>query len=146
MHTTGLIKWLSISSAILFLSGCAQIEVKDTTIWSYVGENASRPGVVALGSHTIFDKQEEKTIDEWIDFLLAQSERPDPKNPDATLPPKGPAICISSDDYTIQKTVLDQACAAAHCTYEQKKILEKISNHIERVNAWEQLEKQTQSY
>jgi hypothetical protein len=59
------------------------------------------------------------TIDQWVDFLSA-------------TPDHGPALCNSSGDYTEGKTELEQACAKAGCTYEEKKVLSDVSARIDR--------------
>lgn len=118
-----LISLLFIACAPL-LSGCGGVEVKDTTVWSYLGQEIE--GVAALGSHTNFQKRETKTLDEWIDFLSPSDKH-------------GPAICMTSEDYAKQKTALEQACVKSNCSLEQKKEIEartiRIDKHIRKVKA-----------
>jgi hypothetical protein len=110
------------------LLSCGGVEVKDSTIWSYLGDVEIAPGVhvAALGSHTNFLKQERMNIDQWIDFLTATDKH-------------GPAICTSSRDYAIQKTNLEQACYKANCSYETQKVITDITarmgKHLARVKA-----------
>ena len=113
------INLLFISAALATLPSCGHVEVKDTTIWSYVGDVEVSPGVrvAALGSHTNFIKQERMNIDQWIDFLSATDKH-------------GPAICVSSRDYAIQKTNLEQACYKANCSFEAKEKIEEITTRM----------------
>lgn len=113
------INLLCISSAAVMLLSCGSVEVKDTTIWSYIGDVEIEPGVhvAALGSHTNFIKRERMNIDQWIDFLSATDKH-------------GPAICVSSRDYAIQKTNLEQACYKANCSHETQAKIEEITTHM----------------
>ena len=83
------------------------------------------PGIAAIAQETNTDKTTRLTIDEWLDFLYAQLERPDPKDPTNTLPEKGPAICMSSEDWAKNETAIAQLCVKGKCTYEQTLLLEK---------------------
>ncbi len=97
------------------------------------------PGVGALCTWTNTGDQERLTVDEFIDMLYAQPERPDPKDPNCKvkppeapkkacrmLPAHGPSLILSSVDYQKNDTALAQLCVKAKCTYEQKKALDNL--------------------
>jgi hypothetical protein len=114
--------WANFFIAALLLSSCATT-VPDIRACSGI---EGVPGVSALCRYTNSDKKERLTLDEWLEFLYAQPERPDPKNPGKMLPAKGPAIAVSSDDYRRNDTAMAALCAKGKCTYEQKKALERM--------------------
>jgi len=49
-------------------------------------------------------------MDQYIEFLEPQEERPDPQDPSKVLPARGGAICTSSEDYFKRKLALEEAC------------------------------------
>lgn len=77
-------------------------------------------GVAALCQNTNNDGHRRMNLDQWIDFLYAQPERPDPDHPGKTLPAKGPAIALSSEDWARNETAIAQLCIHGKCTYEEK--------------------------
>lgn len=105
-------------SAALCLPSCGGVKVRDTTIWSYVGD-VDDTDTVAIGSHTNFVQRERMNIDQWVEFMAK------------------PAICLSLDDYVKQKTAIDQACAKVKCSYEDKKniaaIVTRVQNHAKGI-------------
>jgi hypothetical protein len=78
------------------------------------------PNVAASGQWTNTDQQRLLDHDEWFDFLYAQPERPDPKNPGKSLPAKGPAVCVSSEHWAKNETAIAQLCIHGKCTYDQQ--------------------------
>lgn len=116
MHLVPLIIWLSTAS---LLSGCGHVQVHDTVIWSFIGEgkDPDNPMAAAIGSHTNFKKHEYMTLDEWITFIQG-------------TPTIAPSVCLSSRDYTLQKTALDGACEQTTCTYEEQEALQNIGEHM----------------
>ena len=122
--------WLVLLGAALFLNACT-VKIPDIKACSGVSDF---PGVAALCQNSNSDVRERLTVTQWLDFLYARGEIPDPKNPGKMLAKKGPAVCISSEDYQLNDTALAQLCVKAHCTYEQKKALERVSNFMKAVN------------
>lgn len=51
------------------------------------------------------------TYSEMLEWLEPQPERPNPDNPEEMLPARAGAVCRSDDDFTAQKTALEQVCA-----------------------------------
>jgi len=72
-------------------------------------------------------------LDEFIDFLEPQEERPDPKNPGKTLPARGAALCQSASDWNKMKTDLETACKMLgnRCTYEIVEMIETLKSSID---------------
>jgi hypothetical protein len=80
-------------------------------------------GTMSAGSicaDTLRPNTYDMTLEETIEFLEAQPERPDPTNPNNKLPARGAAIFMSADDWNRMKTALDEACRelGSHCTPE----------------------------
>lgn len=117
------IVWLALLGAAL-LHSCATT-IPDLEACAGVSEFA---GVGALCQRTNTDAKRRLTVPEWLEFLYAAPERPDPKNPGKMLPAKGPAVCMPSDDYRRNETAIAQLCAKGQCSYEQKKALERMQN------------------
>lgn len=94
------------------------------------------PSVAAIATWSNSGVQERLSWDEWYDFLYAQPERPDPKDPDckidpnsskcSKLPEKGPAVCMSSEDYRKNDTAMADLCLKGKCTYEQNRAATNI--------------------
>ena len=121
--------WKSLFAAVLLLSGCATT-VPDIEVCAGVTDI---PGIAATCRNTNSDAKRRLTLDEWIDFLYAQPERPDPKNPGKKLPEKGPTIAISSDDYMKNDIALGKLCTKVPCKYEQKKEIAEATDRIKAV-------------
>jgi len=119
-------QWLALLGAALLLSACSTT-VPDIEACSGV---EGFPGVAALCQSSNTDKRRRLTAAQWLDFLYTQAPRPDLKNPGKTLPAKGPAVCVSSDDWRKNETAIAELCAKGHCTYEQKKALERMQNFV----------------
>lgn len=117
--------WKSLFVAALSLSGCTTIP--DIEVCTPTDQF---PGVAALCRNTNSDHKRRLSPGEFFDFIYAQKERPDPKNPSKKLPEKGPAIFISSEDYRRNDTALGQLCTHAPCSYEVKKSIEKASTQV----------------
>ena len=70
------------------------------------------------------------TLDQWMDFLYAQPERIiDGK----ALPAKGPAVCMSSEDYQVNDTALAQLCVHAPCSWEVRQAIEDARTNVQAV-------------
>jgi hypothetical protein len=119
-------KLLLLSFAAALFVSCA---VKIPNVKPTVG-TLEFPGVGAIETESNTGKQRRLTVAEWIDFLYAQPERPDPKNPGKMLPAKGPAVCVSSIDYQKNDTALAQLCVKAKCTYEVENEINRIRSNI----------------
>src|SRR5437660_1361619 len=107
--------WLFLVSLSLVAS-CTTTEIKDARTCSVAGK------LIAGGicSHTLTQETDNLTFDQFIDFLEAQGERPDPVNPKKTLPERGAAICMSSEHFGQMKTAMEEMCRqlGSRCSYE----------------------------
>jgi len=90
-------------------------------------------------THTLAAQTRELDIDEFIQFLEPQPERPDPDHPGQMLPARGGAMCQSADDWGKQKTALEQACKELgdRCTYEIRTMIRMIEAKIDALLAKE---------
>jgi hypothetical protein len=84
-------------------------------------------GVAALCRQTNSDSKRRLNTDQWLDFLYAREDDPNTKADES----KGPAICISSEDYRKNETAIAQLCVKTNCTYEVKKQIAEISGRVE---------------
>jgi hypothetical protein len=73
------------------------------------------PNIAALAQYTNTDERETLTMEQFLAFLYANPEQN-----------KGPAVCISSEDWQRNETALAELCVKGNCTYEQKKTLERL--------------------
>src|SRR5689334_11961796 len=96
---------LCLSLSALLLS-CAGVEIPNTRVCVVAGKLSAGGDCAYTGSATT----EQMSFEEFVDFLEAREERPDPKDPAKRLPAKGAALCQSSEDWTRAKTALEQAC------------------------------------
>jgi hypothetical protein len=113
---------LFLVSSALAVSAC--VTVPNTKVCSVAGV-ISAGGICA---ETLTSRTSDLTMDEFLDFLEAQPERPDPKDPSKKLPAHGAAVCQSSEDWNKQKTALEQACRelGKRCSYEIRRALAAI--------------------
>lgn len=118
---------LSLTLLVLTNSGC--VTVKEATLCSAAavlpaGANCSRligPEVEQIG------------FDDYVDFLEAKDDRPDPANPGQTLPAKPAAVCMSADDFSNIKTEIEILCrmAGKRCSYEVRGQLDNLGIVVE---------------
>lgn len=118
--------WLSLFISIL--SGCAIIQPNVKL--------CSVAGVMSAGAdcvNTLDDKNEELNLDQWITFLEPQ-----------LTPPRGAAMCLSSEDFSKIKTFIDQACAklGTSCKQEAVETIAMVSARIDGLQAKTFLKKQ----
>lgn len=97
--------WLS---TFVLVSGCA-VTIPDVELCSSIGSRG------AICQNTNSENKRRMSFDQWYDFLEADQD-------------KGPALCLSSTDFTALKTSIQTLCknAGRRCTYEQKKTIERI--------------------
>lgn len=130
-------KLLLASLPILILTSC--VSIKNANICAAAGK-LSAGGIC---SRLTSKETNDLTFNELIDLLEAQSERTcvpvpgfpvcadDQSNGVVTkLPARGASMIISSDDFEVLITELQQACRELgnKCSYETQKILEKNSH------------------
>lgn len=107
--------WLS--TLFITLANCSTIRVPSVE-WC-----ASRGGKGALcqDSH---DKKRNRvlTLEQWYDFLTPKAD-------------KGPALCLSSEDFSKNKTAIEQMCARLkdRCTIEMKKEIQSYDQNIRKL-------------
>jgi len=109
-------------------SGCA-IQIPNTKVCTV-------SGILLNGgdcAYTLSDDTESMTFDQFMEFLEAQPERPDPDRPGSTLPARGGALCQSADDWNAQKTALEKLCKKykGACTFEMKQAVARVSHLAE---------------
>lgn len=82
-------------------------------------------------AESLTGKVTELNLDEFIAMLEPQPERPDPANPNKTLPARGGAVILSADDFNAERTALEQACRelGSRCSLQVKNALQKITSH-----------------
>jgi len=70
-------------------------------------------------------------FEQMIEWLEPQPKRPDPKNPNKTLPARAGAVMRSDEDFTRYKIALEQACALLNdrCTPEMKATIESVTEN-----------------
>ena len=117
---------------ILAVSACT-VQIPDVKVCAVAG-------VMAAGAdcaYTLSDTVEEMTLEQFLEFLEPQPERPDPSDPTKTLPARGPALCQSTDDYTRVKIALEQACKklGTSCSKEVKEGIKAVSTRVSRLQA-----------
>ncbi len=98
---------------VILLSGCNTVEIKNVTLCAVAGKLSH--GAICAESNT--EKTYDLTLNEYIIFLEAD---------EATK--KGPALAMSSSDFTKMKTALEQACESlgSKCSYETQKVIETM--------------------
>lgn len=119
--------------ALIALVNCSHTKVKvpNTKVCSVAG-------VFSAGAdcaYTLSPVTEEMNMDEFLDFLEPQLERPDPNNPSVILPERSGALCQSADDYNKQKTALEIACSklGSHCDEEMKRTIRTIKKNLSKL-------------
>lgn len=82
----------------------------------------------AICAETLTGTTSDLTLDEYLDFLQPQPERPDPDHPGQNLPARSGALCQSSADWSLTKSDLEQACRALgpRCSYAVKAALARM--------------------
>lgn len=117
-------KLFLIVLATLILCSCA-VSIPNIEAVSPV---AGIPGVAAIAQNSNDDGHRRLNINEWMDFLYARGEILDPADPlkKRKLAAKGPSVCVSSEDFQKNQLAIDQLCNKGHCSWEQKKALERI--------------------
>lgn len=114
------VRLLILLAFAISLSGC-KIEIEDT-------KECAVAGVLSAGMNCawrISGETSEMTLDQTIEFLEPQPERPDPANPKKMLPARAGAICRSAEDARKQQTALKQACRklGKACTLEMRELI-----------------------
>lgn len=97
------------------------------------GKVCSVAGTLSAGAicaHTLTSETNDLSMDEFLDFLEAEPERPDPNNPSQTLPAHGAALCMSPADWNLMKTELEQACRemGTRCTLAVQKLIVQLKS------------------
>lgn len=105
------------------LNGC--VTIPNTTACTVAGVLAAG----SICSETQTNVTYDMTLDETIDFLEPQLERPDPKNPGKILPARAGAVCQSASDWNKNKTALEVACRelGKRCSYEMKAAIKRMT-------------------
>ena len=95
----------------LLVSGCETIQIYDSKFCSVNGVVSNG----AICTHTLNEKEELMTMDQFLDFLSANAQKP-------------AALCLSAEDAGAMKDALETACRllGKKCTYEVEKTIENI--------------------
>lgn len=112
--------WLS--SLSLLLSACSSIKLPDAKICAVSGVMAAGADCAYMNS----GKVEELNLDQFVTFLEPQVE-----------PPRGAAMCMSSEDFSKLKTAIEQACAklGTSCTKETQEGIRRVSALVDTLQA-----------
>lgn len=115
---------LSLSSLSFTASSCQSIQISDKEVCSVTGK-LSAGGTC---THTLSDEIHYKTFEQYIDWLSAKPERPDPDHEGQKLPPHGAALCMSANDWAAMKTELETACRllGKNCSWAMKQTIAKL--------------------
>lgn len=116
------LSWL-VTFASMALSAC--VSVPNTRTCTAAGSVAQG----AICAETLTGRTSEMDLDEFLDFLEPQEERPDPARPGQRLPARAGALCQSSEDWNKMKTALEQACRelGRRCSYEVEQQLKRLT-------------------
>lgn len=126
---------LSLSSLSFIGSGCDSIEIKDKVTCSVSGSLARG----ATCTHTLTGDISYKSFEEYLDWLEAKPERPDPSHPGALLPAHGAALAMSSKDWGEFKTELEIACRLLknRCSYEMKQAIVNLEKILQNQSSFQ---------
>ena len=95
---------LWLASVVLTVSGC--VTVPNVRSCQVAGVLAA--GMICAESQTGITS--DMDLQQTIDFLEPQPERPDPANTAVTLPARAGAVCRSTDDERRMKETLEKLC------------------------------------
>lgn len=110
----------SIFVAVLSLNGCGTVIPNIKAAAPVQGV----PGVAAVWQNTNNDESGRFTLEEWLKFLYADHDTG-----------KGPAICVSNDDWRRNETAIAELCAKNQCTYEQAETLARLKEFRLKIEA-----------
>ena len=102
----------------------ACVTIKDARTCSVAGTLLAG-GICA---HTLTSQTEDLSMDDFLNFLEAEPEKPDPNDASKTIPAHAAAICMSAEDWNTMKTELELACRqmGSHCSYATKLLIQKL--------------------
>lgn len=114
----------------LLLSACNATQIKVGNYTECTVAGVFQAGMDCAETNT--SKISTKSPEQMIEFLEPQPARPDPENPGEMLPARAGAVCRSDEDFTAQKTALEQACAALgkKCSTEIKSALRRMGQKV----------------
>lgn len=107
---------IELSLACLISSGCATVRVPNVEWCTSIGIDG------ALCQNSLSNDNRQLTLDEWLAWLDADVEAG-----------RGPALCVSSDDFTRLKIALEQLCyrAGRYCTRDTKKKMTRFFRNMD---------------
>lgn len=78
----------------------------------------------AICANTLNDQTEDLNLQQFLEFLEPQVDR-------------GPALCLSTDDFTKLQIAMEQACSklGTKCTKEQQEEMKKMSYRMDRLRS-----------
>jgi len=128
-----LTKNLLLGLLSLAISSCTNVNIPDVKVCAVAG-------IMAAGAdcaYTLSDETEEMTLNQFVEFLEPQAEKPDPADPTKVIPARGPALCQSTEDYTKIKIALEQACKklGSSCSKKMRDSLKKLSAKLTKLTA-----------
>ncbi len=107
--------WSSFGFVLLLSSACSTISIPDSRVCAVSGVFAAGADCATILSGQV----SQMTVSEFLDFLEPLPEHPDPNDPTKMIPARGAAICQSAEDWNLQKTALEQACAKLGTTCDE---------------------------
>lgn len=116
---------LCIISCISLVSGCG-ITKPDVKMCAVAGVLSAGADCV----HTLSTETNSMTLDETIQFLEAQPDRADPKDPNRIIKGHAAALMIASEDWTKIKNTIEAACLKVGCTKEIASTVASIDGQI----------------
>lgn len=115
---------LYAAAIVIFFWGCKTVPIKNTRECVVAG--VFQAGMDCATTNT--SQTSQMDLEQMIVFLEPQGERLNAAG--KKLPPRAGAVCRSDDDFTSQKTSLEQACALLRdrCTPELKDHIEGMQD------------------
>lgn len=102
---------------LLLLAGCTGVQLPDVKV-------CYTPLLAAGGDcmYTLSGGFEEMTAEQFVEYLEPTEKR-------------GPALCLSTEDYARLKTAIEQLCykAGSGCTKEVKKEIQTVASRMDRI-------------
>lgn len=133
--------WSKVNSLglVLLASSCGTLTIQDERACAAAGKVLGG----ANCTHTLSDEMEKLTFAEFLEFLQASPEHPDPKDPTKKIPARGAAIAMLPDAWNRMKTDLELACRlmGPSCTFDIKAKIQSASKAIDKLTTLGTLKK-----
>lgn len=107
--------WPSLFAVAMLVSACSANIPNLRPVVPVLCDAPNCPDVGAIWQYTNTDERGRMTRAEFIDFLYPNAQ-------------KGPAICVSSEEWKQNELSIATLCSRGNCSYEQKKVLERMKD------------------